>query len=30
MLDAIDLALMHGCVPDVYQWETGPALTDVA
>ena len=22
MLDAIDLALMHGCVPDVYRWGT--------
>jgi hypothetical protein len=20
MLDAIDLALMHGCVPTVYRW----------
>jgi len=29
-LDAVDLALMHACVPDVYQWETGPALTAVA
>jgi hypothetical protein len=22
MLDAIDLALMHGCVPTVYRWGT--------
>jgi predicted deacetylase len=30
MLDAIELALHHGCVPDVYRWEAGRALTDAA
>jgi predicted deacetylase len=30
MLDAIDLALMHGCVPAVYRWAPKPALTDAA
>lgn len=30
MLDAIDLALMHQCVPAVYQWRPYPALTDAA
>lgn len=30
MLDAIDLALMHSCVPTVYEWQTRPALTDAA
>lgn len=28
--DAIDLALMHGCVPETYRWEADPALTDAA
>jgi predicted deacetylase len=30
MLDAVDLALMHRCVPSVYHWEQYPALTDAA
>jgi predicted deacetylase len=30
MLDAVDLALMHSCVPTVYEWQTRPALTDAA
>ncbi|WP_299559543.1 DUF2334 domain-containing protein [uncultured Mycolicibacterium sp.] len=31
VLDAVDLALMHGAVPDVYRWQPRrPALTDVA
>jgi len=30
MLDAIDLALMHGCAPAVYRWEPKAALTDAA
>ena len=30
MLDAIDLALLHGCAPAVYRWEPKPALTDAA
>ena len=30
MLDAIDLALMHQCVPAVYEWRPYPALTDAA
>ena len=30
MLDAVDLALMHQCVPSVYQWAPYPALTDAA
>lgn len=30
MLDAIDLALMHQCVPTVYQWRPYPALADAA
>jgi uncharacterized protein len=30
MLDAVDLALMHRCVPSVYQWRPYPALTDAA
>lgn len=29
-LDVVDLALLHGCAPDVYRWQTGPALQDVA
>ena len=27
MLDAIELALMHGCVPAVYRWGADPAVT---
>jgi predicted deacetylase len=30
MLDAIDLALMHHCVPATYQWRPYSALTDAA
>jgi predicted deacetylase len=30
MLDAVDLALMHQCVPSVYHWQPDPALTDAA
>lgn len=30
VLDAIDLALLHGCVPGVYQWEQIPAVTAAA
>jgi uncharacterized protein len=30
VLDAVDLALMHGCRPDVYRWEPQRALTDAA
>ena len=30
MLDAIDLALMHGCTPTVYRWSPDPALQDAA
>lgn len=30
MLDAVDLSLMHGCVPTVYEWKPLPALTDAA
>lgn len=28
--DAVDLALMHGCRPEVYRWEPDPALADAA
>ncbi|WP_370330381.1 DUF2334 domain-containing protein [Mycolicibacterium hippocampi] len=30
MLDAVDLALMHACVPTVYEWRPRPALSDAA
>lgn len=30
VFDAIDLALMHGCIPETYRWEADPALTDAA
>ena len=30
LIDAVDLALMHYCVPTVYQWQPRPALTDAA
>jgi uncharacterized protein len=30
MLDAVDLSLMHRCVPSVYHWDPYPALTDAA
>lgn len=30
VVDAIDLALLHGCAPDTYRWEADPVLTDAA
>ncbi|BBX20206.1 DUF2334 domain-containing protein [Mycolicibacterium duvalii] len=30
MLDAVDLALMHGCTPTVYRWRDRPELTAAA
>ena len=30
MLDAVDLSLMHRCVPSVYHWDPYPAMTDAA
>jgi len=30
MLDAVDLALMHQCMPNVYHWKPYSALTDAA
>jgi predicted deacetylase len=30
MLDAVDLALMHGCAPAVYRWSPDSALLDAA
>ena len=30
MLDAVDLALMHGCVPTVYRWRSDPVLEGAA
>lgn len=30
MLDAVDLALLHGCEPTVYQWRADRALPDAA
>jgi len=30
MLDAVDLALMHRCAPEIYRWPTRPALTGAA
>jgi predicted deacetylase len=30
VLDAIDLALMHGCVPEVYRWVSPPASSAAA
>jgi predicted deacetylase len=30
MLDAVDLALMHGCAPAVYRWSPDSALQDAA
>ena len=30
VLDAVDLALMHGCRPAVYRWDGDPALSDAA
>jgi len=30
MLDAVDLALMHGCAPTVYRWRPDKAILDAA
>ena len=30
VLDAVDLALMHGCAPVVYRWQPDPVLADAA
>ncbi|WP_407687196.1 DUF2334 domain-containing protein [Mycobacterium sp. HUMS_1102779] len=30
MLDAVDLALMHGCTPTVYHWQRDKAIVDAA
>lgn len=30
MLDAVDLALMHGCTPTVYRWQRDKAIADAA
>lgn len=30
VLDAVDLALLHRCAPEVYRWAPHPALTDAA
>ncbi len=30
LLDAVDLALMHGCAPTVYRWRPDPVLEDAA
>lgn len=30
MLDAVDLSLMHSCVPAVYEWRSRPSLTRAA
>ncbi len=30
LLDAVDLALMHGCAPTVYRWLPDPVLEDAA
>jgi uncharacterized protein len=30
MLDAVDLASMHGCTPTVYRWQAGKAILDAA
>lgn len=30
MLDAVDLAMMHSCVPTVYRWGPQPVLSDAA
>lgn len=30
MLDAVDLASMHGCVPTVYRWRPDRAILDAA
>ena len=30
VIDAVDLALMHGCTPTTYRWDGSPALTAAA
>ena len=30
ILDAVDLALLHGCVPGVYRWRLDPAASAAA
>jgi predicted deacetylase len=30
MLDAVDLASMHGCTPTVYRWRSDKAIPDAA
>lgn len=30
VLDAVELALMHGCVPEIYRWEADPVLAEAA
>jgi hypothetical protein len=30
MLDAVDLAAMHGCTPTVYRWRSDRAVLDAA
>ena len=30
MLDAVDLASMHGCTPTVYRWRPDKAVLDAA
>ncbi len=30
VLDAVDLALMHGCAAEVYRWRTHPVIEDAA
>ena len=30
MLDAVDLALLQGCTPTVYQWQADQAILDAA
>jgi hypothetical protein len=30
MMDAVDLALLQGCAPTVYQWRADQAVRDAA
>jgi predicted deacetylase len=30
VLDAVELALMHGCVPEIYRWDADPVLAEAA
>jgi predicted deacetylase len=30
MLDAVDLGLLHGCEPAVYEWRADQAILDAA